>query len=66
MVVVTVRDNDGIDDGNVGDINGAWRVSLRAHKAEGRASRLEDRIEKDSQAVRELDIVAGVSQPCCS
>jgi hypothetical protein len=66
MIVVTVTDNNGINDRNVGNVDGAWRVSLWSHEADWTTPRLEDRIEKDSQAARELDIVACVSQPCCS
>jgi hypothetical protein len=48
MIVVTVRDDYGINDRNIGNIDGAWRVSLGSHKAERAASWLKDRIEKDS------------------
>lgn len=48
MVVVTVRNDDSINDGNVGNVDGAWRVSFRTHETEGTASRLEDGIEENS------------------
>lgn len=66
MVVVTVGDDNCINDGYVGDVDGAWRVSFRTHEAERTASWLEDGIEQDSKTTRELDVVTGVSQPCCS
>lgn len=66
MVVVTMGDDDCIDYRNVGDINGAWRVSFRTHEAERTAPWLENGIEEDSEATWEFDIVTGVSQPCCS
>lgn len=66
MVVVTVRDDDSINDRDIGNIDGAWRVSLWTHEAERTASRLEDGIEQNSQAARKLDVITGMSQPCCS
>jgi hypothetical protein len=66
VVVVRVRNYHRINQRDIGDIYGAGRVSLGSHEAEGAAPRLEDRIEEDSQAAGELDIVACVSQPCCS
>lgn len=66
MVVVTVRNDNSINDGNVGNVDGAWRVSFRTHETEGTASRLEDGIEENSQATRKLDVITGMSQPGCS
>ena len=66
MVVVRMGDDNCINDGDIGDVDGAWRVSFGAHEAERTASWLENGIEEDSEATRELDVVTGMSQPCCS
>ncbi len=66
MVVVVMGDDDGVDDGYVGDLAGWWGVAFGAHEGEGRASVFEDRVKENAEAIRIFDEVAGVAKPSCA
>lgn len=63
MIVVIVRDNDSIDDGDILNLAGYFRVSLRAQPRKWRTTRRENRIEQYSETAREFHVVASVPQP---
>lgn len=66
VIIVVVRDDNSINVRNVWDL--AWRfgVAFGAEPRKGGAAVGEDWVEKDSEAVRELDVVAGMAEPGCS
>jgi len=64
VVVVVVRDDDGVDDRDLFDVARRLRVPRRPEPREGRATVCENRIEEDAKAGRELDKEAGVAEPC--
>jgi hypothetical protein len=57
---------DEVDNGDVGYM-ARWGVeSLWAHEGERGAALFEDRVEEDSEAGGEFNVVTGVAKPCCS
>lgn len=66
VVVVVVRDDYGVDEGDVGDVAGFRRVAFGAKPGKGRAAVFEDGVEEDAEAGGELDVIAGVTQPGCA
>lgn len=63
---MVVAYDDGVDDGYIFDLAGHLGVAFWTKPAEGRAAVLEDWVEEHAHTVRELDVVAGVAEPCCS
>lgn len=45
---------------------GRLRVPFWSHEGEGAAAVFEDRVEEDAEAGGELDVVAGMAEPCRS
>lgn len=63
MVVVAVRDHDGVNVRQRRNVAGRRREALRGQPLRRCAAVLKDRVEEHAQAGRELDIVAGMAQP---
>ena len=64
MVVVRVRNHHEVDGWDIFDGTRHVGESLWSEKGKRRASWFKHRIEENAQSARELDVVAGMSQPC--
>lgn len=63
MVVVVVRDHDGVDKGNVLNLTGLLREPFGADPLRRRTALFEDWIKECSEPSGKLNIVAGMSEP---
>lgn len=61
VVVVVVRDDDSVYDGDVFDLTGWLRVSLWTQPGEGGAAVGEDGIEEDAEPAGKFDVEAGMA-----
>lgn len=61
MVIVVVRDDDDVDDGDLVDFARQFGEAFGPEPADGRATVCQDGIEQDAQAARELDEIAGMA-----
>ena len=66
MVIVVVGDDYCVDYGNVCYVAGHFCVSFGTDEREWTATVGEDWIEEDAETGRELDVIAGVAEPCCA
>jgi len=64
MVVVVVRDDDNVNERDVFDIARHRGVSRRTDPGRWRAAPREDGVEEYAQTRRELNKVAGMTEPC--
>ena len=66
MIIVVVRDEDGVDKRQILRLTWRIREALRAHHVVRSTALLQNRVKQGPQATRKLDIVGGMTQPGCA
>lgn len=66
MVVMAMAYDHHVNDRKVFDATWWWCVAFRAYVGKWTAAFFEYRIKKNAQATGVFDIIARMSEPCCS
>jgi hypothetical protein len=61
MIIMIMRNNHSIDQGDILDLTRSGRVSLRSQQAVRTAMLVQYGIEKNPKSTREFNVIAGVS-----